>query len=111
MASWSAYMTRYGVMIPVLSAGSNQEGVRATCTPKVNWPGTLAWAGSVVAARPMAERASKSLLDSTRLLSERPDDAVMVFSLKRFIRHADARSQAAKGQRSGLEAQETLARS
>src|SRR5262245_59128201 len=82
MASCSAYITRYGVIIPVLSAGSNQDGVSATCTPKVNWPGVLAWAGTVVAARPMAVRASKSRLDNTRWLPPGSEDAVIGFSLK-----------------------------
>ena len=82
MASWSAYITIYGVMIPVLSAGSNQDGVSATCTANVNWPGVLAWAGKVEAARPMAVRASTSRRDSSRSLPPRPEEAVIVFSLK-----------------------------
>src|SRR5215475_13110960 len=111
IASWSAYITRYGVMIPVLSAGSNQDGVSATCTPNVNWPGVLAPAGSAVAARPMAARASTSRLESINSSPLRPEDAVIVFSLKAFSPAPEARPQAATGWRGDRGAQATLARS
>src|SRR5215813_3249060 len=38
MASCSAYITMKGVMIPGVSAGSNQVGASEMCTPQVSWP-------------------------------------------------------------------------
>ena len=35
IASWIAYMTMNGVMIPCVSAGSNQIGASETCTAHV----------------------------------------------------------------------------
>src|SRR5215471_1887114 len=111
MASWSAYITIYGVMIPVLSAGSNQDGVSATCTANVNWPGVLAWAGKVEAARPMAVRASTSRLDSSRSLPPRPEEAVIVFSLKEVEYGTRIRLLTPQRGDAVSRAQETIARS
>src|SRR2546426_12485653 len=41
-ASWRAYKNMNGVIIPGVSAGSNQVGDKVTCTPTVNCP--LGWA-------------------------------------------------------------------
>src|SRR5215510_10382808 len=104
MASWSAYITRYGVMIPVLSAGSNQAGVSATCTPKVIWPGVLAPAGCAAPERPMAARASTSRLDSTKSSARRPEDAVIVLSLKAFSSGIRVSNVAIENKKAGLSA-------
>src|SRR4029434_10576785 len=37
-ASWRAYKNMNGVIIPGVSAGSNQVGDKVTCTPTVNCP-------------------------------------------------------------------------
>src|SRR5262249_62127163 len=49
-ASWIAYMTMNGVMIPWVSAGSNHVGASEMWTPHVIWPSGVAAAG-VTAAR------------------------------------------------------------
>ena len=41
-ASWRAYKNMNGVIMPGVSAGSNQVGDKVTCTPTVNCP--LGWA-------------------------------------------------------------------
>src|SRR5207253_8178922 len=51
-ASWSAYRTRNGVMIPGVSAGSKKVGAREKWTAHVIWPSGAAAAG----ATPIAER-------------------------------------------------------
>ena len=60
-ASWSAYMTMNGVMIPSVSAGSNHFGASETCTPHVIWPSGAAAAGAAIASR-----ASRAKLATTR---------------------------------------------
>ena len=37
IASCSAYITMKGVMMPGVSAGSNQVGASDICTPQVSW--------------------------------------------------------------------------
>src|SRR5262249_24574550 len=57
IASCSAYITMKGVMMPNVSAGSNQIGARETCEPMVIWPSGAALAGFVPAAKaPSAAR-------------------------------------------------------
>ena len=55
-----AYSTMKGVMIPGVSAGSNQVGARETCTAHVAWPSGAAVAagGEGKAARTTAARAA-----------------------------------------------------
>src|SRR5262245_46950171 len=43
-ASWRAYKNMNGVIMPGVSAGTNQVGDRLTCTPTVNCP--LGWAAA-----------------------------------------------------------------
>src|SRR5258708_1933266 len=61
-ASCSAYKTIHGVMIPGVSAGSNQVGASVVCTPQVNCPcGPAAAANSGVPATiPKAASAKRS---------------------------------------------------
>src|SRR5438132_380765 len=61
-ASCSAYKTIHGVMIPGVSAGSNQVGASVVCTPQVNCPcGPDAAANSSVPATiPKAASAKRS---------------------------------------------------
>src|SRR5215831_11750690 len=57
IASCIAYISMKGVMIPNVSAGSNQMGARVTCEPMVIWPSGAALAGFVPAANaPSAAR-------------------------------------------------------
>src|SRR5215468_739595 len=57
IASCIAYITMKGVMMPNVSAGSNQIGARETCEPMVIWPSGAALAGFVPAAKaPSAAR-------------------------------------------------------
>jgi len=51
IASCSAYSTTNGVMMPEVSAGSNQVGARAKCTAQVSWPSGAAWPGGAPAGR------------------------------------------------------------
>jgi len=48
--SCSAYSTTNGVMIPDVSAGSNQVGASEKCTAQVIWPSGAAWLGGAPAA-------------------------------------------------------------
>src|SRR5207253_4603292 len=57
-ASWIAYMTMNGVMIPWVSAGSNHVGARVMCTPHVIWPSGAATAGDARATTASAIHAT-----------------------------------------------------
>jgi hypothetical protein len=46
IASCIAYITKNGVMIPGVSAGSNHVGASVMCTPHVIWPSGAAPAGA-----------------------------------------------------------------
>ena len=50
-ASWIAYMTMNGVMMPSVSAGSNHVGASEMCTPHVIWPSGAAQAGAATTSR------------------------------------------------------------
>src|SRR5437667_130213 len=65
IASCSAYSTTNGVMMPEVSAGSNQVGARAKCTAQVSWPSGAAWPGGA----PAAGRASSSNVTRSRRTS------------------------------------------
>src|SRR5215472_11043517 len=57
IASCSAYFTMKGVMMPGVSAGSNQVGASDICTPQVSWPrggAAPASRGRLAAATPNA---------------------------------------------------------
>jgi hypothetical protein len=67
----SAYITMKGVMMPGVSAGSNQVGASDICTPQVGWPcGAAAPAsrGKLAAATPSAAPAiaSRRLMRAVR---------------------------------------------
>src|SRR5262245_34444341 len=50
IASCIAYISMKGVMMPEVSAGSNQMGASETCEPMVSWPSGAAAAVLVLAA-------------------------------------------------------------
>src|SRR5262249_58412945 len=71
IASCSAYITMKGVMMPGVSAGSNQVGASDICTPQVSWPlaaAAPASRGKLAAATPSAAPAiaSRRVMRATR---------------------------------------------
>src|SRR5262245_648570 len=60
IASCIAYISMKGVMMPDVSAGSNQTGARETCEPMVMRPSGAALAGFAPKARAPAARYSSS---------------------------------------------------
>src|SRR6266851_1090791 len=76
MASCRAYSTINGVMIPGVSAGSNQVGASVVCTPQVSCPcgpaakverGTPATRPSAVKARTSRRAVQRDVLVRTRI--------------------------------------------
>src|SRR4051812_39395624 len=87
IASCRAYITRNGVMIPAVSAGSNHVGASEMCTPMVNWPaGSTPRAGCPMALT-LAPVSARNLRRLSSAFPICPADMVMAPSrLGRFQR-------------------------